>query len=159
MRLKEVGLLCGLLAGLGLSARAQDGPPPGPPPGMMGGDSTIDVRKFAAERELARLTKKYKLSEQQRAKIQPMLAEQEKRVHALGEDNSLSDAEWTAAVRKVHLETVAKVKQAMTDDQASRYSKDEEKRAKSNAAEDQMQGGPDGPPSGPPPDGGGPPPM
>jgi len=126
----------------------------------MGSDSTIDVRKFGAERELARLTKKYKLTDQQRAVIQPILADQEKRVHALGEDKSLGDAEWTAAVQKVHLETVAKVKLALTADQASRYIKDEQKRAKSDAAEDQMQGGPDGPPPGPPPgDGGGPPPM
>jgi len=159
MRLKQVGLLCVLVGGLGLSARAQDGPPPGPPPGMMEGTSSINVKKFSAERELVRLTKKYKLSDDQRGKILPMLAEQEKRVHALDEDSSLSDAEWTAAVRKVHVETVAKVKLAMTDDQASRYIKDEEKRAKSDAAEDQMQGPPDGPPPGPPPGDGGPPPM
>lgn len=126
---------------------------------MMAGGSSIDVRKFGADRELARLTKKYKLSDEQRANIQPLLADQEKRIHAVGEETNLTDAEWTAAVRKVHRETVAKVKLAMTDDQANRYTKDEEKQTKSDAEEDQMQGPPDGPPPGPPPGGGGPPAM
>lgn len=153
------GFVLGCLLGLAfVVARAQEGPPPGPPPGMMGG-SQIDVRKFGAERELARLTKKYKLTEDQKAQIKPALVEQEKQVHALGEDTALSDTEYVAAVRRVHRETVAKVKLQLSDEQASRYAKDEEKLAKSDAEDDAIQedGPPGGPPPEPPPGGGGPP--
>jgi hypothetical protein len=119
---------------------------------MDGGASSINVKKFNADKELTRLTKKYKLTEDEKTKIQPILADQEKRVHALGDDDSLSDSEWAAAVRKVHQETVLSVKAQMTDEQATKYVKDEEKQAKSDAEEDS------GPPDGEPPGGGGPPP-
>lgn len=126
----------------------------------MGGGSNINVKDFKADRQLAKLTKKYKLTDAEKAKIQPILAEQEKEIHTLGDDTNLSDSEWTAAVRRVHSETVAKVKLEMTDAQVSEYAKDEEKQAKRDAEDDQMQGPPDGgPPPGPPPGGGGGPPM
>jgi Spy/CpxP family protein refolding chaperone len=127
----------------------------GPPPWMDGGASSIDVKKFNAEKELTRLTKKYKLTEDERTKIQPILADQEKRVHDLGDDDSLSDREWAAAVRKVHQETVLSVKAQMTDDHATKYVKDEEKQAKSDEEDQQGPGG--GPGGGGPPPGGGPP--
>jgi hypothetical protein len=125
---------------------------------MGGGAPSIDVKKFNAEKELTRLTKKYKLTEEEKAKIGPILADQEKRVHALGNDDSLSDREWVAAVRKVHQETVLSVKTQMTDDHATKYVKDEEKQAKSDEEDDQgPPGGGPGGPGGPPPGGGGPP--
>ena len=49
-------------------------------------------KRYDAEKELARLTKRYSLTEEQKAKIQPILLEQQKQVHALGEDESLSDS-------------------------------------------------------------------
>jgi hypothetical protein len=134
-------------------ARAQ-----GPPPWMDGDASSINVKKFNADKELTRLTKKYKLSAEEKTKIQPILADQEKRVHELGDDDSLSDSEWATAVRKVHQETVLSVKAQLTDDQATKYAKDEEKQAKSDEEDDQGPAGPSGPGGGgPPPGGGGPP--
>jgi hypothetical protein len=115
---------------------------------------TVGNKMYDAEKELARLTKRYSLTADQKTKIQPILLEQQKQVHALGEDDALSDTEWAAAVRKVHTQTVAKVKLQLTDAQASKYAKDEAKRAKSNGDSDD---GDDGPPDGPPPDGGPPP--
>ena len=115
---------------------------------------TVGNKMYDAEKELARLTRRYSLTAEQKTKIQPLLLDQQRQVHALGEDDSLSDAEWTAAVRRVHTETVAKVKLELTDAQATRYAKDEAKRAKSSGDSDD---GDDGPPDGPPPDGGPPP--
>jgi len=63
------------------------------------------------------MTKRYGLSKEQKAKIQPLLLEQQKQVHTLGEDESLTDAEWAAAVRKVHQATVLKVRKQLTDAQ------------------------------------------
>jgi hypothetical protein len=113
----------------------------------------VGNKMYDAEKELARLTKRYSLTADQKTKIQPILLEQQKQVHALGEDDALSDTEWAAAVRKVHTQTVAKVKLELTDAQATKYAKDEAKRAKSNG---DSNDGDDGPPDGPPPGGGGP---
>jgi hypothetical protein len=97
------------------------------------------------------MTKRYSLTKEQKAKIEPLLLEQQKQVHTLGEDESLTDAEWTGAVRKVHQQTVLKVRKQLTDAQLSKYAKDELKRAKQSGDD----ANDDGPPDGPPPDGGG----
>jgi hypothetical protein len=111
---------------------------------------TVASKEYDAAKELARMTKRYGLSKEQKAKIQPLLLEQQKQVHTLGEDVSLTDAEWTSAVRKVHQQTVLKVRRLLTDAQLSKYAKDEEKRAKQSGDDS----GDDGPPDGPPPGGG-----
>jgi len=141
------------LALSGVSVFAQ--PPGGPPPGMGGpGGPTINIKKFNADKELSRLTKKYKLTEDQQSKIRPILQDQYAKVFALGENPDLSDTDYVASVRATHRQTVAKVKLEMTDTQANKYLLDEEKAAKDDAEQDQQQGRPDGPPPG---GGGGPP--
>jgi Spy/CpxP family protein refolding chaperone len=147
--------LIGSILLMGPASLVAQGMPP--PMGGMDGQS-INVKKFSADRELTRLSKRYKLTTEQKTKIRPILAEQEKQVHLLGEDESLSDTEWVVSVRKVHSKTVVQVKALMSDAQASKYIQDEEKRAKDDAEEDRMQE--DGPPGGggPPPGGGGGPP-
>ncbi len=109
-------------------------------------------KEYDAVKELARMTKLYDLSKEQKAKIESLLLEQQKQVHTLGEDESLTDAQWTAAVRAVHQATVLKVKKLLTDEQLSMYTKDEAKRAKQS--ENDSDADDDGPPDGPPPDGG-----
>jgi hypothetical protein len=142
------GLLVMVAGGLGQTAAS---------PGVTAAQTlTVGDKKYDTQKELARLSKRYGLSEEQKTKIQAILLEQQKRVHSLGEDESLSNAEWASAVRKVHLQAVAEVKLQMTDAQASRYARDEAKRAKSDGADDDMDGPPDGPPPGGPPPGGGP---
>jgi len=113
---------------------------------------TVASKEYDAAKELARMTKRYGLSKEQKAKIQPLLLEQQRQVHTLGEDVSLTDAEWTSAVRKVHQQTVLKVRRLLTDAQLSKYAKDEANRAKKSG--DDSDDDDDGPPDGPPPDGG-----
>jgi hypothetical protein len=113
---------------------------------------TVGNKRYDAEKELARLTKRYRLTGEQKTKIHPLLLEQQKQVHALGEDDSLSNSEYAAEVRKAHLQTVGKVKLELTDEQAGKYAKDEAKSAKSS--QDGADDGDDGPPDGPPPGGG-----
>jgi hypothetical protein len=116
---------------------------------------TVANKRYDAEKELARLTRRYSLTDDQRTKIQPALVDQQKQVHRLGEDTSLSNAEWWSEVRTVHQQTVELVKAQMTDAQASRYLKDEAKEAK-KSQNDAQDDGPDGPPPDGPPPGGGP---
>ena len=115
---------------------------------------TVGYKRYDAEKELARLTRRYGLTKEQKAKIEPLLVEQQREVHTLGEDAALSDTEWAGAVRKVHLQTVAKVKLQLTDVQASKYAKDEAKLAKKPV--DGQGDDDDGPPPDGPPPGGGP---
>ena len=109
-------------------------------------------KEYDAVKELARMAKRYGLSKEQKAKIEPLLLEQQKQVHTLGEDTSLTNAEWASAVRKVHQKTVLQVRKLLTDEQLSKYAKDETKRAKQ--AGNDSDADDDGPPDGPPPDGG-----
>ena len=118
---------------------------------------TVGNKRYDAEKELVRLTKRYGLTEEQKAKIQPILMEQQKQVHALGEDEALSNSEWAAELKKVHERTVAQVKQQLTDAQASKYAKDEARPIKSGNGDGDDFGPPDGMPLGGPPPGGGPP--
>jgi len=121
---------------------------------------TVANKRYDATKELERMTKRYSLTADQRAKIQPILLEQQRQIHTFGEDTSLTDAEWNSAVHKVHGNTVAQIKLQLTDEQALKYANDEAKFAKSqgNTSDDDDHGPPDGgpPPGGPPP--GGPPP-
>ena len=116
---------------------------------------TVANKEYDAAKELARMTKRYSLTAEQKTKIEPLLLEQQRQIHALGEDESLTDAEWTAAVRKVHQATVLKVRKLLSDAQLSKYAKDEVKRAKQSGNDADADD--DGPPDGPPPDGGPPP--
>ena len=112
-------------------------------------------KEYDAVKELARMAKRYGLSKEQKAKIEPLLLEQQKQVHTLGEDESLTNAEWASAVRKVHQATVLKVRKLLSDAQLSKYAQDEAKRAKQAGSDADADD--DGPPDGPPPDGGPPP--
>ena len=157
-------VVAGFAFGLGLCVSAVMAQTAGPAAaGAAPGSLAVGNRMYDAGKELARMAKRYSLTSEQKAKIQPILVEQQRQVHALGEDASLSDTAWAAGVRKVHAETVAKVKLQLTDAQASKYAKDEAKRARSDSDSDDEDGPPDGPPPGPPPDGGpgggGPPPV
>jgi len=113
---------------------------------------TVASKEYDAVKELDRMAKRYGLTADQKSKIEPLLLAQQKAVHELGEDDSLTDSQWRGDVRKVHQQTVLKIKHLLTDKQLSKYAKDEEKRAK--ASGDDSDDGDDGPPDGPPPDGG-----
>jgi hypothetical protein len=123
---------------------------------------TVANKEYDAAKELERMAKRYGLTVEQKNKIEPILLAQQKAVHALGEDESLTDSQWRGAVRKVHQQTVLNIKHLLTDAQLSKYGKDEDKRAKAAGNDSDDDGPPDGgpPDGGPPggPGGGGPPP-
>jgi hypothetical protein len=115
---------------------------------------TVANKRYDTVKELARMTKRYSLTAEERAKIQPLLLDQQQQIHTLGEDTSLTDVEWNTSVHKVHGKTVAQIKKLMTDEQALKYANDEAKFAKSQgdtSDDDDDHGPPDG---GPPPGGG-----
>lgn len=114
---------------------------------------TVANKHYDATKELPRLTRLYKLTPQQSAAIQPILLDQQTKIHALGEDDSLSNAEWSSGVRRIHQLAVQQIKAQLTDAQAAVYTRDEDKFAK-KSGNDTGDDSDDGPPFGPPPGGG-----
>lgn len=126
---------------------------PSPTPADKPDAQAVGKKEFDAAKELKRMIQRYGLSAEQKAKIEPILVEQQRQVHELGEDESLSSSEWAKSVQEVHQQTVLKIKPLLTDAQLSKYTKDEAKRAK-HPLSDSGDDGFDGPPGGPPPGGG-----
>ena len=155
-RLVQLGLLALMLPTLTISTLAQIPALPGKSVSTTAKPTSLTVanKRYDATKELARMSRHYSLTEEQRVKIQPLLLEQQRQIHALGEDTTLTDTEWNSSVHKVHLNTVAQIKLQLTDAQALKYTKDEAKASKQQGNSDDA--GDDGPPDGGPPPGGGP---
>ncbi len=147
--------LATLLGGVAPAFGQEPGPPPpgdmGPPPDFDGAPPGRNV-----DRDLARMVKRYGLSDEQKAEIRPILVDEKQKLDAIFKDSSLAPEDRSAKIKAIHSDEVARVSALLTDDQRAKYQKDET-RARQN--DDGM--GPDGGPPGPPPggdSGGGPPP-
>ena len=128
---------------------AQDPPGGGPPDGGPPPDSPMQRTspKEAAAAELKDLTKKLKLSEQQKTSIAPLLEDEHEQMNALFQDPAGSMAEMMARIKAIRESSNKKIRDLLTDDQKKQFDKISGK-----------LGGPgEEPPDGPPP-GVGPPP-
>ena len=134
----------------GIAAVAQS--QPSPTVTAKSDSQAVGNKEYDAQKELARMTKRYSLTKDQKTKIQPILADQQKQVHTLGEEKSLTDSEWAGAVGEVHQQTVLKVKLQLTGTQVTKFLQDEAKRAKKS--QDQTDDDDYGPPPGGGPGGG-----
>ena len=117
--------LLGIIA-LGMVASAQEGPPPdgpppdGPPPSM---SSPPESPSEHAAHELTQLSKKLKLSQEQRASIRPILEERATRMQSLFADHAGSPEENMSAASEISRSADAKIRDLLTDDQKARYAK------------------------------------
>ncbi len=122
---------------------------PGPPPGPMGTPPSMNVDK-----QLSKMTKRYGLSDAQKAQIRPILAEEKTKMDALFRDSSLSPEDRFDKMRAIREDEVARISPILSDEQRAKYEKDQKQMGREDG--DQP---PDGPPPPPPDDqGGGPPP-
>lgn len=128
----------------------EPGPPPpdgmGPPPGMSAPRMNVD-------KEIVRMTKRYALSDTQKSEIRPILIEEQHKMEALFQDDSLAPEDRFAKLRAVHEEQVTRISAILSDAQRAKYQKDQEHMNRQDGPD-----GPDGPPPPPPGDGGGGPP-
>jgi hypothetical protein len=149
------GILFGLAVGAWLAATYLAGaqePPPPPPDGME--MPRPDVPKMDVDKELARMTKRYALSEIQKAQIKPVLVNLKARMDALSKDSSTEFGERMQKMLAIREEQISRISAILSDDQRAKYRKDTERQMR-----DQGDGPPDGPPPPPPGgEGGGPPP-
>ena len=133
------------------AAGAQEPPPP-PPDGME--MPHLDMPKMDVDKELARMTQRYGLSESQKAQIRPVLVDVKAKMDALSKDSSTEFGERMQKMLAIREEQISRISAILSDDQRAKYRKDTERQMR-----DQGDGPPDGPPR-PPPGGedGGPPP-
>src|ERR1700744_5773172 len=61
------------------------------------------------DEQVARMTKRYKLSSDQQAQIKPIIANQQQQVQALRQDSSLSRADKMAKIKSIHEDSSSKI--------------------------------------------------
>jgi Spy/CpxP family protein refolding chaperone len=142
------GLAIAMCFGAGAVTIAQEPGPP-PPDGMQGRPD-MPPPKMNVDKEIANMTKRYGLSDTQKAQIRPILAEQQHKLEAVFRDQSLPPEERFSKMRAIHDEQVSRISEVLSDSQRAKYQKDQKRM-------DQLPG-PGGPPPPPPGgEGGGPP--
>jgi Spy/CpxP family protein refolding chaperone len=158
MKLVVCGMmLSALFAGHSLLAQDPGGPPP--PDGMEGAPQGAPP-PMNVDRMLARMTKRYGLTDAETAKIRPILEDAKSRQDALRKDSSMTPEEQFQASQSIRADETQKIADVLTDEQRAKYLADEKK---ANRRSDGDDGGEPPPPpdggGGPPPDGGGGPPS
>jgi len=107
-------LVVGLMATLGPAAWAQEGARQGGQGGQRGGGMQPDA-------QLNRLSEALTLTDDQKAKIKPILEAQYKERTAISENQSLSQEDRGAKMRELNTSTQAKVKAVLTPEQQKKY--------------------------------------
>ncbi len=77
---------------------------------------------------LARMTKQLKLTDEQQAKIKPILEEQHQKMMDLRQDTSMSRADRFAKFREVRQESMEKIKPILNPDQQKKWEEIQQKR-------------------------------
>ena len=98
------------------------------------------------EDQLARLTKQLNLTEDQQAKIKPIIEEQHKQMMDLRQDTSMSRDDRFAKFREIREKSLTKMKEVLTPEQQKKWEKMQEMRRERRGG-GMMNGGP---PPGPP---------
>jgi protein CpxP len=137
-----LGLVVGTWLAATYSAGAQEPPPP-PSDGME--MPHADMPKMDVDKELARMTKRYGLSDSQKAQIRPVLVDVKAKMDALFKDSSAEFEDRMQKMRAIREEQTSRISAILSDDQRAKYQGDIERKA-----HDQGDGPPDGPPPPPP---------
>jgi hypothetical protein len=141
------GLAIAMCFGVGVVNTAQEPGPP-PPDGMQG-PPNMPPPKMDVDKEIAKMTKRYGLTDTQKAQARTILAEQQHKLEAMFRDESLAPEERFSKMRAIHDEQVSRISEVLSDSQRAKYQKDQKRM-------DQPLG-PGGPPPPPGGEGGGPP--
>jgi len=111
-----------LFATAGIAQGPPEGGPPdgGPPP-----DSPMQPPspKEAAAAELKDLTKKLKLSEQQKTSIAPLLQDEDEQMNALFQNSAGSMEEMMARIKAIRESSNKKIRDLLTDGQKKHFDK------------------------------------
>ena len=85
-------------------------------------------RQWGPDQQLARMTKQLHLTDDQQAKIKPILEDQQKQMMALRQDNSLSREDRFARFREIRKDTFEKMNPILTAKQQKKLQKMQQER-------------------------------
>lgn len=123
--------MSGMLA-LGGYACAQDQDNAPPPQGQWGhGPHRMDPN-----RQLEHLTRELNLSTDQQSQIKPLLVDQQQKMEALHQDESLAQEDRRAKAKSISDDTHSRIEAVLNDDQKQKF----------EAMQQRMHHGPEGPP-------------
>lgn len=121
--------MSGMLA-LGACAYAQEQNTPPPPQGQWGHG------RMDPDRALQHLTEALNLSSDQQSQIKPLLVEQQQKMQALFQDQSVAPEDRRAKAKSISEDTHSKIAAILTDEQKQKF----------EAMQQKMHRGPGGPP-------------
>ena len=139
-------LMSSVVIGVLLSASCATGaqePGPPPPDAMEAPPPTAMRPRLNVEKELARLSKRYALSDDQKAQVRIILLDEKRKMDALFEDTSGGSEQSFAKIIAIREDQTSRISAVLTPDQRAKFEKDTKKE----------QPFPDGQPPGPPPGG------
>ena len=123
-------LMCIVVVGVLLTgscgAKAQE---PGPlPPGEMGAPPFPAMRpRLNVDKELARLSRRYALSDDQKGKVHEILLDEKRKMDALFADSSVGPEQSFAKMRAIRDDRISLISALLTPGQRSKYEKDIQK--------------------------------
>jgi len=86
--------------------------------GAMGGSM---MGPMTPENRLKMLTEKLNLTEDQQAKLKPILEDQSKQMKAIHDDSSLAPADRQAKMKEIHESSIEKMNAILTPDQQAKW--------------------------------------
>jgi Spy/CpxP family protein refolding chaperone len=115
-------LLCGTLIALTPALRAQDsGATTSGSSSTAAGGGKGGGRGFSVDDQLARLTKALTLTDDQQAKIKPILEDEHKKIQALFQDQSVQKADKQSKMKDIRDAANTAIKAILTPDQSTKY--------------------------------------
>jgi hypothetical protein len=100
--------------------------PEAPPPGAMGIPGALGPPSMNVDKELAKMAKRYGLTETQKIQIRPILVEEKQRMEDLFKDSSHPPEDVFSAMRNIRREETSRVSLILTDRQCEKYRRDQE---------------------------------
>ena len=126
MRNKLFTLALGCVLALGTTvALAQDQGQTAPPPGH-----PTHAMRMDPEHQLADLTQKLNLTADQQTQIKPILVDRQQKLHALMQDQSLSQDDRRNQSRTIMTDSNSKIEAVLNDDQKQKFEAMQQKREK-----------------------------
>lgn len=121
---------------------AQDNPPPPP----AGGQGQMAHHMPSVDDQLAHLSSKLSLTDDQKPQVKTILQDQQDQMSALMSSNSGSRQDMHAKMRDIHEKSNAKIRAILTDDQKAKFDKMQSERRGRMGGGGGDQGAPPPPP-------------
>ena len=149
-RLFAVGLMGVATLALAVTLAAQEASAPPHPPQEENTSGGKPGHGGSAEKRLEKLSHQLNLTDEQRAKIRPLLQHEVERIKEVRSNSSLSQGEAQRRIRLIHRDTNQRIGEFLTPEQKQQWKEDRQQhRGGPPAGEHGPGGAPDSPPAPP----------